>query len=321
MKVVVVVPTYCRAKFIPNLIRCFCQQDYPSDLLSMIILDDSPNPTETSEALQSSIARTENPSSLSSRIVLHHSPIKLTIGEKRNRLNELALSSGATYIACMDDDDYYFPTRISYSVQQLQAVESKNVWIAGCNQALIYFPVALQKEYDENNEVQLASTDMRFRVFADEILYRSPVIGHSMKIPGHVCNASMIYHVNYILTHKYSDSSRTNEEYDFLNSFKEQQVLHLAAERIFVCIAHGNNTVSKYSMLPNFSATLLQAETMIENKECLRFYRGGKETKRTISEETYRKAYFRQPQQQPLPTTKERTVFHLSMFKGFSNHS
>ena len=44
-KVFIIVPTYNRRSFLPILIHQFSYQTYPSDLLNMIILDDSDDST------------------------------------------------------------------------------------------------------------------------------------------------------------------------------------------------------------------------------------------------------------------------------------
>lgn len=182
----------------------------------------------------------------------------------------------------MDDDDYYFPDRISYSIRQLTRHRGKYL-LAGCNTALVYFPLALQKSSSRD---QLVATDRLFRVFSTEQLYRSPTVGNVHHLPGNICNGSMCYHVSYLSNHSYLDTAVSGEEKQFTNQYREA-VLQLPSERILICIAHGSNTVEKYAMVSLFTPTLLQAPALIEHPECLRFYRGGSDEPQCIPLEEY----------------------------------
>ncbi|WP_179311122.1 glycosyltransferase, partial [Escherichia coli] len=63
---------------------------------------------------------------------IHH-PEKLPLGKKRNMLNELARGE---YILCMDDDDYYSPDKISYSIAMMQ---KHRALISGSDQIPIWY--------------------------------------------------------------------------------------------------------------------------------------------------------------------------------------
>lgn len=85
-------------------------QDYPADRRELIILDDSP------QSHQHIIDRLTNgtPESFNIRYIHHPENCRWA---KRNMLNELARGE---YILCMDDDDYYSPDKISYSIAMMQ---------------------------------------------------------------------------------------------------------------------------------------------------------------------------------------------------------
>ena len=104
-----VCPTYNRREFLPYLLYIWQYQDYPADKRELIILDDSP----TSNA--DLIEMMTDPATSNVRYI--HSPERLALGNKRNRLNALA---NGEYIICLDDDDYYAPDKISYQVAQMQ---------------------------------------------------------------------------------------------------------------------------------------------------------------------------------------------------------
>jgi glycosyltransferase involved in cell wall biosynthesis len=114
-------PTFNRRPFIPYMIKCFQQQDYPQDRLEWIIIDDG---SDKIGELVSHIPQVK------------YFPYerKMLLGEKRNLLN--AKASGEIIIY-MDDDDYYPPERISHAVGRLLA--NPEAMCAGSSIMYIYF--------------------------------------------------------------------------------------------------------------------------------------------------------------------------------------
>ena len=117
-------PTYNRRKFIPNIIKCFKNQDYPSELLEWIIIDDG---TEEILDLFKDI-------DLKERFTYIKLKNKMPIGAKRNYLNSIAKGEIIVYF---DDDDYYPPERVSHAVEAL--TNSPYALCAGCSEIHIYF--------------------------------------------------------------------------------------------------------------------------------------------------------------------------------------
>lgn len=117
-------PTYNRRKFIPNIIKCFKNQDYPSELLEWIILDDG---TEK-------ISDLFKDKDLKERMTYIKLQNKMPIGAKRNYLNSIAKGEIIVYF---DDDDYYPPERVSYAVEAL--TNSPSALCAGSSELHIYF--------------------------------------------------------------------------------------------------------------------------------------------------------------------------------------
>ncbi len=111
-KISILVPTYNRRKFLPLLLHNIKTQDYPHDLLTLVIDDDGDESFIADEGLD--------------EVRQYLYPIKLlyiknkkrrNIGTKRNNL----IKSCPTKIFCMmDDDDIYLPTYISYSYKVLK---------------------------------------------------------------------------------------------------------------------------------------------------------------------------------------------------------
>jgi glycosyltransferase involved in cell wall biosynthesis len=113
-------PTFNRRPFIPVIIKCFESQDYPKDKIEWLILDDG---TDKIEDLVCNIPQ----------VKYFKYDEKLTLGKKRNILNDKSLGDIIIY---MDDDDYYPPERISHAVNKLQ--KSKAL-CAGSSEMFIYF--------------------------------------------------------------------------------------------------------------------------------------------------------------------------------------
>lgn len=97
-----VMPTYGRPDYVAESIAMFLAQDYPAK--ELIVLNDCPG----------QILRGRFPGV---RIINSDSRWH-SLGEKRNAAIEMAAGD---YIAVWDDDDVYFPWRISHSIQQIQA--------------------------------------------------------------------------------------------------------------------------------------------------------------------------------------------------------
>lgn len=129
-------PTYNRINFIPNLIKIFQSQDYPSNFRELIILDDSINDaTDLIKKLD-----------IENNIKYYHinnnyKNKPLSIGKKRNLLHQLI---SGEYILCFDDDDYYPPNKISKSINKLL---SSNIKFGGSSKLYIYY-TDIKKVYE-----------------------------------------------------------------------------------------------------------------------------------------------------------------------------
>ena len=120
----VLTPTYNRRKFIPWLIQCFKDQDYPQNRMEWIILDDGSDKVEDL-FLASGLTN----------VRYYYESTKLKIGAKRNKLNELAKGD---IIVCMDDDDYYPPERVIHVVNKFNT-QKLNVQICGSSQVYLHY--------------------------------------------------------------------------------------------------------------------------------------------------------------------------------------
>jgi hypothetical protein len=114
-------PTFNRRPFIPAMISCFDNQDYPQDRMEWIIIDDGTDPIEDLIA--------SHP-----RVKYFKYDTKMTLGKKRNLLHE---KSRGEILVYMDDDDYYPPERVSHAVHML--VTHPEALCAGSSEIYIYF--------------------------------------------------------------------------------------------------------------------------------------------------------------------------------------
>ena len=104
-RISVITPTFNRERHLPNLVACFQQQTCGD--LELLILDDSSRPSPLMQA-----GGVDDP-----RVRYIHSPQRMTIGAKRNRLVE---ESRGEVIVQFDDDDYYAPQYVATMVGHLE---------------------------------------------------------------------------------------------------------------------------------------------------------------------------------------------------------
>jgi hypothetical protein len=114
-------PTFNRRPFIPAMLACFNNQDYPQDRMEWIIIDDGTDPVEDLVA--------SHP-----RVKYFKYDTKMTLGKKRNLLHE---KSRGEILVYMDDDDYYPPQRVSHAVHML--ITHPDALCAGSSEIYIYF--------------------------------------------------------------------------------------------------------------------------------------------------------------------------------------
>ena len=114
-------PTFNRRPFIPAMLSCFNNQDYPQDRMEWIIIDDGSDPVEDLVA--------SHP-----RVKYFKYETKMTLGMKRNLLHE---KSRGEILVYMDDDDYYPPQRVSHAVHML--ITHPEALCAGSSEIYIYF--------------------------------------------------------------------------------------------------------------------------------------------------------------------------------------
>ena len=212
-----VTPTYNRRRFIPSLIRCIEQQTYPKDRLEWIVLDDG----------QDLVGDLFKQCSLN--VTYIYSDEKLTIGEKRNKLNELAKGD---IIVAIDDDDFYFPERVMSAVTSLNS--NPTIDLAGSSEVYMYFT--------KSKEIYKAGPYFQ----------------------GHATNGTMAWRKRYALSRSYDETVVFAEEKSFLEDYKNQLV-QLNPMECMLVVCHSDNTFDKTNLLKNSNSPFITKTTLSLN--------------------------------------------------------
>jgi glycosyltransferase involved in cell wall biosynthesis len=227
----VVTPTYNRRKFIPYLIQCYEHQEYRKDRMEWIILDDGQD--KVKDLFDQASTRIPN---------LRYIPLdeKLTIGAKRNRLNQEAKGS---IIVAMDDDDYYPPSRIKEVVMAFR--RSPKVELAGASEIYMYF-----------SDIQT--------------IYRMGPYS-----PTHATNGTMAWRSSYAKTHTYDETVTHSEERSFLDDYK-YPMIQLNPMKVMLVMSHSQNTFDKKKLReqenPFVHKTSMKLKDFIKEKALREFF-------------------------------------------------
>uniref|UniRef100_A0A6C0C6B5 Glycosyltransferase 2-like domain-containing protein n=1 Tax=viral metagenome TaxID=1070528 RepID=A0A6C0C6B5_9ZZZZ len=119
-------PTYNRRRFIPFIIKCFKSQNYPTELMEWIVVDDGTDPVgDLFEDV--------------SGVKYFYQEEKMKLGRKRNYMHEKAKGDIILY---MDDDDFYPPDRVNHVVNRLRSRPDA----LACGSSALYIYFQKQKE-------------------------------------------------------------------------------------------------------------------------------------------------------------------------------
>lgn len=196
----IVTPTYNRRRFIPWLIQMIEHQEYRRDRMEWIVLDDGQE--KVGDLLEAAKGRLPEVRYLSL-------DEKLTIGAKRNRLNEEAKGS---IIVAMDDDDYYPPCRVSAAVNAFK--QKPTYELAGASEIYMYY------------------SDIK-------TIYKLGPYN-----PNHATNGTMAWRASYGKTHRYDETVTHSEERSFLEDYKHPMI-QLDPFKVMLVMSHSENTFDK----------------------------------------------------------------------------
>ena len=202
--VTIVTPTYNRRRFIPHLITMVEHQDYRKDRMEWIVLDDGQE--KVGDLLEEAV-KAKRISNLR-YISLEE---KLTIGAKRNRLNQEAKGS---IIVAMDDDDYYPPCRVSAVVTAFKQKQNQTKELAGASEIYMHY------------------SDIK-------TIYRLGPYN-----PNHATNGTMAWRSSYGKAHLYDETVTHSEERSFLEDYKHPMI-QLDPFKVMLVMAHSENTFDK----------------------------------------------------------------------------
>lgn len=225
----VITPTYNRRRFIPQLIQMVEHQDYKKTRMEWIVLDDGQD--KVKDLLDEAIKR--NPTLSIRYIALDE---KLTIGAKRNRLNEEAKGS---IIVAMDDDDYYPPCRVSAVVNAFKQKQFATYELAGASEIYMYY------------------SDIK-------TIYKLGPYNQN-----HATNGTMAWRSSYAKTHRYDETVTHSEERSFLDDYKHPMI-QLDAFKVMLVMSHSENTFDKKKLReqenPFIKKTDMKIKTFIKEK-------------------------------------------------------
>jgi len=227
----IVTPTYNRRRFIPSLIKMVQSQTYPRDRMEWIVYDDGQE--EVRDLFEQAMPNLP-------KLYFVWSDEKMTLGEKRNRLNQEAKGE---IIVAMDDDDFYFPERVEEAVKAIQ--ENPGYRLAGSSEVYMYF------------------TDTK------EIWKAGPYF------KGHATNGTMVWTKTYADFHKYDETVAFSEEKSFLEGYKNP-LIQLNPKKVMLVMSHTDNTFDKTELRsetnPLLVKTTLKMKDFIKDTELFEFF-------------------------------------------------
>jgi hypothetical protein len=165
---------------------------------------------------------------------------KMTLGEKRNRLN---VEAKGEIIVAMDDDDFYFPTRVMDAVMAFTM--NPSVHLAGASEVYMFF------------------TDTK------EIWKAGPYF------VGHATNGTMAWTKEYASKHRYDETVAFAEEKSFLDGYKNPLV-QLDSKKVMLVMSHSDNTFDKTELRTTTNhllvKTMMKMEDFIKDPELYNFF-------------------------------------------------
>jgi len=219
----VITPTYNRRKFLPSLIECYKSQTYPKEHMEWIILDDGEDCVK--DVFDEAAKSIPN-------LRYIRQPTKLLIGAKRNILNREAKGE---IIVAMDDDDYYFPERVSNVV--VNFARNKGIELAGSSHIYMY--------YTDNKKIYSLGPYGRF----------------------HATNGTMAWRKSYADSHRYDETVTHAEERSFLENYVNPMI-QLDPMKVMLVISHSENTFDKKKLRDNLNP--LMKETQLKINQFIR---------------------------------------------------
>lgn len=216
----VLTPTYNRKRFVTSMVTCYKNQTYPKESMEWIVLDDG------TEKIEKEFLEATKGLPNIRYISLEE---KLTIGAKRNRLNQEARGE---YLVSWDDDDYYSPERVAHAVKKMMA--QPNYMLAGSSELYLYFK----------------NTKTIYRV--------GPYHGK------HATNGTFVVRSSYAKSHLYDETVMFAEEKSFLENYVHP-LLQLDPFKVMLVMCHDENTFNKDKIVKEENKFVKKTSMKIKN--------------------------------------------------------
>jgi len=226
---IVTITQYSRFKCLQNLYNLILLQDY-TNIKEWVIVEGSKNSNDAALNKENINLLKESLSPFKIKYIEYTGPTHLS--DLRNLGNN---SCSYDIIVCMDDDDYYPPTKISYlinSFANINSIPNTNYTIAGCSAAYMY-------DYDLKK------------------LYKFKKIHNN-----HSTNNCMAFKREYLINHKHDSGLDMGEEASFTIMFTEP-MLQINPLHCIVISSHSKNTFDKKLLIEDVSNPYLSGVTNI----------------------------------------------------------
>ena len=211
-------PTYNRRAFLPRLVEYILAQTYPLERMEWVVLDDGTDP----------VADLLEPYKARLHIQYIRSEEKMTIGAKRNRLHAAARGE---ILVCMDDDDFYFPERVSHAVNTLRV-----------------------------KKTPLCGSSRNHLFFVDD----KSVWATGPYTPQHATFGTMAYTKAYAVSHPCDETVLHAEEIAFTRKYTEP-LAQLDPMKVMLVICHPNNTFDKRGLRQSPSPVMRKTDLKLRN--------------------------------------------------------
>jgi GR25 family glycosyltransferase involved in LPS biosynthesis/glycosyltransferase involved in cell wall biosynthesis len=197
--------TSVRISYLPWVWDCINRQTCKT-IVEWLIIDGSEN---ASDLIANELALLKPHATVRIRLLDSRDLPNLNVGTLRNKLNKEAIG---TVLVNMDDDDFYFESRVQSAVD---ALKNGKVELALCSEMVMY--------------------DQNFRQFFKYL----PVFG-----PNHGVACTHAFTKNYATKNAYGEASTFGEEALFTNSYQNPAV-QIPSNKVIIHISHQENTYKK----------------------------------------------------------------------------
>lgn len=197
--------TSARVNYLPWVWDCIIRQTY-RHIVEWLVIDGS---EVSSDLVACELAKLPRHARIQIRLLASDDVPNRRVGTLRNKLTREACGE---VLVNMDDDDFYFETRVQSAVD---ALASGKVELALCSNMFMY--------------------DQNFRQFFQYL----PVFG-----PNHGVACTHAFTKRYATTHSYGEESTFGEEASFTNTY-QNPAAQIPAHKVIVHISHQDNTYKK----------------------------------------------------------------------------